>query len=172
MRVAVVLGAAVRPDGTASPTLGLRVDHAVALLAAGRVDRICLTGGRGRHGRAEAEVARDHPRARGAPDAALLIEPASASTVANLANAFALLPPEAIVVLVSNRWHLPRAWLAARLMGWRVAVSGPRGAMPLQKAIRAALREVAAMPGSALAARRARARNEKDRPGGRSGPRL
>ena len=156
MRVAVVLGAAVRADGTPSPALARRVEHAVAMLAAGRVDAICLTGGVGRHGPAEAEAARLHALARGAPAEALVTEDRSTSTVGNLANAFALLPPGASVVLVSNRWHLPRARLAARLMGRPAAGSGPRGALGPVALARAVLREAAGMPATAIRAWRAR----------------
>ncbi|SFJ38043.1 YdcF family protein [Jannaschia pohangensis] len=145
-RIAIVLGAAVRPDGSASPTLALRVDHAVDLLLAGQVDRLCLTGGQGRHGRAEAVVARDLALARGVPDAALLIEDLSASTFENLTGALALVPPGATLTLVSNRWHLPRAWLILRLLGHRARLSGPRARTPAHKTMAAILREIAATP--------------------------
>jgi uncharacterized SAM-binding protein YcdF (DUF218 family) len=154
--VAIVLGAAVRPDGTASPTLRLRTDHAVALYRAGRVDRLLLTGGAGAHGPPESHVAAGIGRAAGLPDAALLTEAVSTNTVENLAEAARLLPPGATLVIVSNRWHLPRARTAARLMGLRVTVSGPLATAPWPRTLRAVLREAVAFPSTMVRAVRRR----------------
>ncbi len=146
MRVAIVLGAAVRPDGSASPTLDLRVRHGVALFHAGGIDRLCLTGGIGAEGAAEAEVAAALARALGVPDAALIVEATSADTNGNIARALPLLPPGTALTLVSNRWHLPRAWLIARLYGHRTALSGPRGTAGMARTAAAIAREVCAVP--------------------------
>ena len=153
-RTALVLGAAVRPDGTASPTLALRVAHAVALWRAGEVERICLTGGQGRHGAPEAHVARALALAAGVPPDALLVEDRSVTTFENIAFARPLL--DGPIVLVSNRWHLPRARLIAALLGMAVSGSGPRGRLPRRKVAVAVLREVGATPLSALRALRGR----------------
>ena len=153
-RVALVLGAAVRPDGTASPTLDLRARHAVGLHRAGRVDAICLTGGPGAHGPAEAQVAANIAREMGLPDDALVIEATSTNTVQNIALALPLLPGGADLVLVSNRWHLPRAWLIARLLGCRPTLSGPPGTAGTARTAAAILREIAAAPLSAWRALR------------------
>lgn len=150
MRVAVVLGAAVRADGSPSPTLALRVDHAVALWRAGKVDQICLTGGRGRHGASEASVGRDRALAAGVPASALTMEAASTNTLENIANALAILPADAEFKLISNRWHLPRARMIARLLGRGVRISAPVGKMSAGRLALAILREAAAMPVSVL----------------------
>ncbi len=152
MKVAVVLGAAVRPDGTPSPTLKLRTDHAISLFHAGQVTCLCLTGGQGRYGRPEAVVAADLARAAHVPESALLIERTSKTTIENIENAQQLLPPGAHVILVSNRWHLPRAALIARLLGLRVGVSGPTGRLSTPQLARAVAREVFATPRSAYRA--------------------
>lgn len=157
-RVAIVLGAAVRPDGTPSPTLALRVRRGVALWRAGRVDRLCLTGGIGLHGAAEAEVAAALARALGVPQAALILEASSVDTNGNIARALPLLPPGAVLTLVSNRWHLPRAWLIARLHGHRAGLCGPRGRAGPGRTAAAILREVCAIPLSAWRAVRAAGR--------------
>lgn len=148
MTTALVLGAAVRPDGTASPTLALRVGHAAGLYHKGHVTAICLTGGQGRHGAPEAHVARDLAVAMGVPEAALLIEDQSRNTFENIALARPMI--DGAVILVSNRWHLPRAWLITRLMGWRARVSGPRGTAPWPRTARAILREIVAIPPTIL----------------------
>lgn len=155
--VAVVLGAAVRPDGTPSPTLRLRVLHAVDLWQAGRVGLIAMTGGRGRYGPPEAHVSRDLALAEGVAPDAVIVEDRSTSTVENLAFVRPLLPPGASVALVSNRWHLPRARAAAGVLGIPVAfVSGPVGALPPGKLARAAAREALGLPSTLIRAVRAR----------------
>lgn len=157
MTTALVLGAAVRPDGTASPTLALRVGHAVDLYRAGHVTAICLSGGQGQYGAPEAHIARDLAVAMGVPEAALRVEDQSRNTVENIALARPII--DGAVILVSNRWHLPRAWLIARLLGWRARVSGPRGTAPWPRTARAILREIVAIPLTILRTLRSARRN-------------
>ena len=57
--VALILGAAVSSDGTPSPPFDLRIRRAVDLWRTGRVSAICTTGGRGRFGPPEGQVARN-----------------------------------------------------------------------------------------------------------------
>lgn len=152
MIVALVLGAAVRPDGTPSATLRLRVAHAVQLFKTGRVQMICVAGGKGDHGPPEGEVGIALARDMGVPASALLAELQSRSTVENLQRARPLLPPEAQVVLVSNRWHLPRAGMAAWLMRLPAQSSGPRGQMSWGRTLNAIAREVLATPATAVRA--------------------
>ncbi|MEM9796733.1 MAG: YdcF family protein [Pseudomonadota bacterium] len=160
IRVAIVLGAAVRPDGGPSETLRLRVEHGVALHRAGQVSHLCLTGGQGRHGAPEAQVAADLARAADVPGSALILEAASRNTYENLAYAHRLLPPDtAEIVIVSNRWHLPRARLIARLLGLNARVSGPPGCLSWPATVGAILREILATPSSALRAWRGRDRS-------------
>ena len=148
MKVALVLGAAVWADGIASPTLALRVGHAVALWRAGAVGAICVSGGVGAHGPAEGVVGCELAHAQGVPRRALIAETASRSTVENLALSAPLLAGRGIV-LVSSRWHLPRALLAARMLGIRAEASGPKGTMSWGRTLRALVREAAAAPGTA-----------------------
>jgi len=79
-------------------------------------------------------------------EAAILVEPLSKSTFENLVFAFPMLPQNAVITLVSNRWHLPRAWLILRLLGRRGRLSGPPTQTPLHKTMVAILREVATTP--------------------------
>lgn len=155
MRVALVLGAAVFPDGGPSPTLHLRVAHAVHLYRAGAVTEICVSGGHGRHGPPEGEVGVALARTMGVPDTALMAETASRNTVENLVMSAPLLAGRRIVI-VSNRWHLPRALIAARLLGIAAEIDGPAGRMSWPRTARAALREAAATPTTALRALRFR----------------
>jgi uncharacterized SAM-binding protein YcdF (DUF218 family) len=67
------------------------------------------------------------------------------------------------VTIVTNRWHLPRALLAARMLGMAAAGSGPRGALPPAKLMKAYGREVVAVPKTACLVHRL-VRRESSRP--------
>ena len=96
---AIVLGAAVWPGGAPSPTLIRRAATAAALWHAGAVGGIVATGGVGRHPPSEAELIRLLLAERGVPERAVLIEDRSHTTLENLANARALLPPGARAII-------------------------------------------------------------------------
>lgn len=149
MTTALILGCAVLPGGDPSPTFALRIDHGLSLYRAGRVSRICVTGGQGRHGPPEAHVARDRLRAQGVPAAHILVEDTSVSTFENLIFARPLLIG-APVIIVSSRWHLPRARLIAALVGVPATVSGPKGRASISDTVTAILREVAVTPSSII----------------------
>lgn len=141
---AIVLGAALRPDGTPSPTLRLRVLHAAGLWHTGRVAHVVTTGG---GTPSEGGVARALLLDEGLPPDAVTAETTSTSTLANIAHAIPLLPVGTTrAVIVSNRWHLPRARMIARLLGLAATGSGPRGAAPAAWTARMAAREAAATP--------------------------
>lgn len=151
MTVALVLGAAVREDGSASPTLRARVEHAVELFHAGDVDALCISGGVGRFAPSEAEVGRDLALALGVPGEVILLEAASRSTIENLKFSAPMLDGHRII-LVTSRWHLPRAWVAARIIGLRPRLSGSPGQMNRANTARAIAREAVAIPTTALRA--------------------
>lgn len=146
--VALVLGAAVREDGRASPALARRVARAVQLWQAGEVRAIIGCGGVGRFPPAEAAVIAGLCRQAGLPGEAVLEEARSVDTEQNVLLALPLL--EALetreVVLVTDLYHLPRALLVARRAGLsaRGAATPLRGARPLPQ-LRAALREIPAL---------------------------
>ncbi|MBM2575802.1 YdcF family protein [Jannaschia sp. Os4] len=149
MKAAIVLGAAVWPDGP-SPTLRRRTEAGVAALRHG-ADVLILTGGLGRHPPAEAEAARTLALALGAPEGRLRTETASTDTLGNLAGAIPLLPEgTARTLIVTNRWHVPRALAIARLIGLPGPAAWPvAGDLPPPALARAAARELAALPHSA-----------------------
>lgn len=109
--VVVVLGARVEPDGTASPVLAARVQHAVKVLR--QRDVLLFSGGIGTHGASEASVARDLAVQLGVEPERCLLEEESHSTFQNAEFSIRLLQerfPEGFnVVLVSDPYHLPRA---------------------------------------------------------------
>jgi uncharacterized SAM-binding protein YcdF (DUF218 family) len=117
--VAIVLGAAVR-DTVPTPVFAARIDHAVALVRDGRVERIVFTGGVGAGDRlAESEAARRYALRAGVPDQKIAVETRSTITYENLVEARALLAaePGLRVLIVSDPLHLRRAVTMARDLG-------------------------------------------------------
>jgi uncharacterized SAM-binding protein YcdF (DUF218 family) len=117
--VAIVLGAAVRGNGSPSPVFEGRLEHAAQLYGAD-VPRLIFTGGRGEGmPHAEAEVARKWALARRIPAAAIRIETRSRTTHQNLVEARAIMRAEGLrtALIVSDPLHLPRAMRMARDLG-------------------------------------------------------
>lgn len=145
---AVVLGASVLADGSASPALERRLAHGVALLQAGRVANLLLSGGSVSHERAEARVMRDLALAAGVAEARLVTEEQSRNTLDNARYSAPLLAERdwRRVLLVTDLWHMPRALYTFRRFG--IAADGSaaprRGALAAH--IAAALREGVALP--------------------------
>ncbi|WP_330629391.1 YdcF family protein (plasmid) [Thioclava litoralis] len=123
----LILGAAVWPDGQASPALHRRVMQALTLWQAEQAQRIICCGGLGRHAPSEAEVmARILIRHGVAPDR-LVLEDRSTDTIQNITNAKALCPDlaQGRVILVTDRYHGFRARLIARALGLEASISSP-----------------------------------------------
>jgi uncharacterized SAM-binding protein YcdF (DUF218 family) len=142
---AVMLGAAVLPGGEASPPLARRARHAGQLYLDGVVGAVILCGGTGRHPPSEAALARRLCRDMGVPDHALHMDESSTSTVENLENARPILAATGAgsAVIVTDRFHAPRALLTARRLGIMATVSCPDPTSRLRLA-RSWLREVPA----------------------------
>lgn len=145
--VAVVLGAAVLPGERASPTLDRRARHAAQLCLEGAVGAIIASGGIGKHPPSEAEMIRRICVDMGVPAATLHLEDRSATTAENLAFARPILSRlgATAVVIVTDRYHAPRALLAARRLGISTTAScpNPTGTPPL-RILRQYLREIPA----------------------------
>ncbi|MGE0118531.1 MAG: YdcF family protein [Dongiaceae bacterium] len=123
----VVLGAKTLRDGRPSRAIERRVQTAVALYRAGVAPVLLLSGG-GERAVPEAEVMRGLALAAGVPDMALLVEPRSRNTLENATETARLLADRGIsaVILVTDRYHAPRARVLFRLVGLSVrAVRAP-----------------------------------------------
>jgi uncharacterized SAM-binding protein YcdF (DUF218 family) len=160
---AIVLGAALRPDGTPSPALDRRVRHAVALAAAGRVGHLLMSGGPVAHSRPEAAAMRDLALVLGVDAARLAVEERSRNTIENAVYALAVARDRGWrrLAVVTDLYHLPRALyvfrrLRAHPAGWAVPPPTPPG----RDWWLACLREVGALPWTV-------ARIERRRLGGR-----
>jgi uncharacterized SAM-binding protein YcdF (DUF218 family) len=146
-RAILLLGAAVRPGGEASPALARRTHAAARLWHAGAAGVVVPCGGTGAHPPAEAEVMCRLLREAGVPEAALHPETRSTSTAENVAFALPILRELGLraVLIVSDAWHLPRAALIARRAGLIVDTAAPPwrdASAPAQ--LKGALREVPA----------------------------
>ncbi len=124
--VALVLGAAVWADGP-SPALVRRVDRATELWRQGRVRYIVACGGIGLHPPSEAEVARALLLAAGVPATAVSVEARSVNTRQNIGLALPVLKALGTrsVIIVTDRWHAPRARLIARRLGLTAGSAHP-----------------------------------------------
>ncbi|WP_424931178.1 YdcF family protein [Amaricoccus macauensis] len=119
--VIVVLGGGVLQDGAPGPDTRDRLNHGITLYEEGLAPRMHFTGGHGNPnlpglGSAMAEVA----IAAGVPAEAITVEDASRSTLQNALLSRAPLPPEEAgpVILVSDGYHLGRAWASFRWAGY------------------------------------------------------
>jgi len=113
-QVAIVFGALVYRDGTLSQVTRDRVDAGVELYKAGRVGKLLISGDHGRPGYDEVNAMRRHALAAGVPPEDIFMDHAGFSTYDTVARARRVFQVES-AVLVTQRFHLPRAlWLARR----------------------------------------------------------
>nr|WP_256476453.1 YdcF family protein [Siccirubricoccus soli] len=147
----LIFGAAVRPDGTASPTLQLRVAAAARFGEALLVPPLYLpSGAKGLHGEAESTVMARLLREAGVPADRIREEPTGTDTLSSvLALAEMLKDHPGPVWAATSRFHQPRCLLLLRLAGLParpVPIGGARGAQRWWWR----LREVPALPYDAL----------------------
>lgn len=107
----VVLGARVQPDGSPSPTLKARAEHAATLFNRGLAKTVIFSGGVGDYGASEAAVARDVVLTLGVPSQACLLEEDSHSTKQNAQFTARLMRKHSLksVIVVTDPSHLRRA---------------------------------------------------------------
>jgi uncharacterized SAM-binding protein YcdF (DUF218 family) len=121
--VVVVLGAQVLPGGRPSTALRRRVEHAVAV----RGDRpLVVCGGVGRHGPAEAVVMAALAEQHGVSRGSIVLEDRSRTTreQAEAVAALAARHGWDRVLVVSDRYHVPRARFLFRAAGLPATGSG------------------------------------------------
>ena len=158
-RILVVLGAKVMQTAEGQiipgPALARRLDAAAQ--PAANYSIIVVTGGPRNGLPSEADVSAQVLTAAGVKASKLLIENQSRTTFENIVMVQDLLikagyiPSE--LTLLSDRHHLPRAWVIARLLGLRVTLRpahAPNLSWP--KWAIAVLRELAAVPLSVIRA--------------------
>ncbi len=116
----VVLGAGQKADGSVGASSRLRVEAAVRLYQADPGARLLMTGGKlGDEIRPVGAAMAEAAEALGVPGATILVEGVALSTLQNGLFTADLLAVEEPVVLVTQRFHLPRSWASFRWAGFR-----------------------------------------------------
>ena len=120
--VVVVLGAGQYDDGSLGRFSVARIQAGIALFQRIGARRLVVTGGALEHEtRPVADSMAAMARAAGVPDGQLTVESRALSTLQNALFTADMLGAErdAPLVLVSHRYHLPRAWASFRWAGMR-----------------------------------------------------
>jgi vancomycin permeability regulator SanA len=115
-RVAIVFGAGIRPDGRLSRILADRVDAAIALYQQGRVQKLLMTGDNSRVDYDEVSAMRRYALTRGVAAADITRDYAGFRTYDSCFRARAIFGVTE-AVLVTQRYHLPRAVYTCRALG-------------------------------------------------------
>ncbi|MGZ3458336.1 MAG: SanA/YdcF family protein [Archangium sp.] len=121
--VALVYGAGLAPGGVPSPVLAQRLDAAIALYHAGKVDTLLLSGDNSDPFHDETRAMLRYVVARGVPASAVQEDDAGLSTYDSSVRAHTVFGVRE-AVLVTQRFHLTRALYIANSVGidaWGVA---------------------------------------------------
>jgi uncharacterized SAM-binding protein YcdF (DUF218 family) len=136
---AVVVMGAAQYDGTPSPLLESRLQHALDLYMQGRVRVIAVTGGKIPGDRfTEAATSHRWLTDRGVPSSAIVREDIGRSTWESLQSLAPVLRSNKIqsVLVSTDRWHMQRCLLSLRELGVR-AMPSATATSPLQGVQRA-----------------------------------
>jgi SanA protein len=126
--VALVFGAGLAPGGVPSPVLAQRLDTAMALWKAGRVQAVLVSGDNSDRFHDETRAMRRYLLERGLPEAAVQGDDSGLSTYDSCVRAFTVFEVRR-ALLVTQRFHLPRALFIANSVGmeaWGVAADEGR----------------------------------------------
>jgi SanA protein len=117
--VALVFGAGYWPSGRLSDALADRMEAAIALYQAGKVNKLLLTGDNRVADYNEPAAMAAYARSRGVPDADLVLDYAGRRTYDSCYRARAIFGVER-AVLVTQAFHLPRALFTCDRLGLEV----------------------------------------------------
>lgn len=117
--VIVVLGAALRPDGSPSPALERRVARGVRAFHEGLAGHLLMSGGSVRHATPEAEVMGRIALAHGVPADCLALEDRSRNTFENALFCSLVMAERGWrrAALVTDPFHMPRSLFVFRKLG-------------------------------------------------------
>jgi len=130
---AIVVFGAAQYNGTPSPVLRARLDHAAKLYERGYADRVVVTGGRLPEDRfSEAGASARYLRSKGVPDSSILREVQGRTSWESLASTARILKQRGLtdVVLVSDGFHSARIGAMASELGLN-AHSSPTTTSPI-----------------------------------------
>lgn len=123
---AIVVFGAAQYNGTPSPVLRARLDHAAKLYERGYADRVVVTGGRLPDDRfSEAGASARYLRSKGVPDSSILREVQGRTSWESLASSARFLKQRGVteVVLVSDGFHSARIGAMASELGLKAHTS-------------------------------------------------
>ena len=123
---AIVVFGAAQYNGTPSPVLRARLDHAAKLYERGYADRLVVTGGRLPEDRfSEAGASARYLRSKGVPDSSILREVQGRTSWESLASTARILRRRGLtdVVLVSDGFHSARIGAMASELGLKAHTS-------------------------------------------------
>lgn len=115
----VILGAAVRPDGRASPALIRRIDGGHRLALAHAEAPVFCSGGVGRHGPSEASIMAERLLALGLPRERLVLDEDSLDTLQTVLAATRYIRAEGLTgaIVCTDSYHVPRSRLIFSALG-------------------------------------------------------
>ncbi|KQW72095.1 hypothetical protein ASE17_04295 [Phenylobacterium sp. Root77] len=150
-RLIVILGAAVRPDGRASPALIRRIDGGFRLAMAHPESLVFCSGGVGRYGPSEASIMAERLLAMGLAPERLVLDEASLDTLQTVVAAARFIRAEGLpgAIVCTDSYHTPRTRLCFAALGFSSldgsVKAGPRH-MGWPAWLRMRLREAPAIP--------------------------
>jgi len=112
----LVLGCAVRPDGTPSPMLAERLQRSVELYEAGAAPKLLMSGDNGQVEYNEVAAMGNFALQKGVPSYDIFLDYAGFSTYESAYRAKAIFQAEKIII-VTQKYHLHRALYIARALG-------------------------------------------------------
>jgi vancomycin permeability regulator SanA len=147
----VILGAAVRPDGRASPALIRRIKGGFRLAEAHSEALVFCSGGVGRYGPSEASIMAERLTAMGLPAERLVLDEDSLDTLQTVVAATRFIRAHELpgAIVCTDSYHTPRTRLIFAALGVSTldgsVKAGPRQ-MGWPACIRMRLREIPAIP--------------------------
>lgn len=145
---AVVLGASVWGKHRPSPLLQGRLDEAMKIFKSGLTKKMVTTGGTVRFGTVESEVQAWYLQENGIPDSSLIMERETFCTSEQAVFIKSVLMDSLgmkKIVVVSDRWHLPRALLMCRFEDADVTGAASNYRLPVLSELYFRVRESAAL---------------------------
>lgn len=115
-QAAVILGAAILQSGDPSPVLRHRIDTAIRIYEAGKVEKLLVTGDNGTFAYNEVDPARKYLLERGIPEEDIFLDYAGFDTYSSMYRARDIFLAGSVIV-VSQGFHLPRAIFIAKHLG-------------------------------------------------------
>jgi SanA protein len=115
-RAAIVFGAGLTRSGKPTPILRDRIETAVQLYAAGKVEKLLMSGGEWSYARSEPEAMRDYAVSLGVPEESIVLDHAGQRTYDTCFRARTIFGLDS-ALLVTQRFHLPRALFVCNALG-------------------------------------------------------